>query len=324
MFLIENKSHDPAWNLALEEHLFQLAGRNGQSYVMFWRNAPSVIVGRFQNTAEEIDETAVAEAGVRVIRRSTGGGAVYHDLGNLNYSLIVAHDDLAGFDYRSLADPILKTLAGLGVAAELSGRNDLTVGGLKISGTAQQSGPSSVLYHGTLLYDVDLYRLSRMLKVDPAKYESKGVKSIRSRVCNLKPLLAANFLLKDLEAELVRAIKPLPLALSRSDLAAVHEIKTAKYDRWDWNWGRSPEFTARLEQRFPWGKISLRLNVVDGRIREAKIFGDFFSHDLGELESGLHGRRYDGLELMEALRPLTQLVRGASEKDLTVLAGLPL
>ena len=321
MFLIDNKSHDPAWNLALEEHLFRLAGRNGQNYVMFWRNAPSIIVGRFQNTAEEIDEAAVAEAGVKVVRRPTGGGAVYHDLGNLNYSFIVAHDNLSDFDFSALTEPILKTLRHLGVAAEPAGRNDLTVGGLKFSGTAQEAGPASVLYHGTLLYDVDLNRLGQLLKVDPAKYESKGVKSVRSRVCNLKPLLPKNFSLQDLEDELVREIKARPLSLTPADLVAVKEIRAAKYDRWEWNWGRSPEFTVRQDKRFTWGAISLRLKVVDGYIREAGIFGDFFSRDLRNLEIGLLGLRYDGCELTEALSPLTRLVRGASTEDVGILAG---
>ena len=320
MRLIINKNNDPAWNLALEEHLFKMAGRERQSLVMFWRNAPSVIVGRFQNTSEEINEAAVTSAGARVVRRGTGGGAVYHDLGNLNYSLILAREDLADLDFRLLAEPVLKTLRRLGVPAELSGRNDLTVNGLKFSGTAQQARPGSVLYHGTLLYDTDLSRLAEMLQVDPAKYESKGVKSVRARVTNLKPHLPEGFSLEDLENELIRDLATPARELEPDDLAAAGRLKAEKYDTWDWNWGRSPDFTVKKDQRFPWGRISLRLNVAQGIIREARIFGDFFSRELESLEATLTGGRYSPAHLRETLRPLSDLIVGASSQDIAALA----
>lgn len=323
MFLIVNNAEDPAWNLALEERLFDMAGESGRSFVMFWRNSPSVIIGRFQNTFEEINEAAVASAGVKVIRRPTGGGAVYHDLGNLNYSLVVANDNPAEFDFRALADPVLKTLRRLGVPAELSGRNDLTVNGQKFSGTARRAAPGRVMYHGTLLYDVDLDRLAQMLKVDPVKYESKGVKSVRSRVSNLKPWLPADLTLEGLERELVSDINAPLLRLTADDLAAVQKIKENKYDRWEWNWGGSPEFTVRKEKRFSWGKICLLLNVADGYIQKARIFGDFFSAELNALEADLHGLPYGFHELQEALKPLSDLIVGAESCDITELLGNP-
>ncbi len=322
MFLVPAYGHDPAWNLALEEYLFHLAARTGQSFVRFWRNAPSIIVGRFQNTAEEIDEAGAFREGVRVVRRLTGGGAVYHDLANLNYTLVVAHDNLAGFDFRALADPILRTLRGLGIPVELSGRNDLTVRGRKFSGTAQHAGPASVLYHGTLLYDTDLSRLTRLLRPDPDKFLSKGFKSVRSRVTNLREWLPPEITLEHLEAELRRELAAPPAALSAGDLAAVDELARARYAAWAWNWGESPEFTVRRERRFPWGRASLRLNVVNGLIVEARLFGDFFGRDLEVLEEGLAGVPYTAAALEAALDRLdpARLIAGAAPHDLRSLA----
>lgn len=319
MFLVVNKNNDPAWNLAMEEYLFNLSGQSGRSFVMFWKNRPSVIIGRFQNTVEEINEKAVKAAGVKVVRRPTGGGAVYHDLNNLNYSLIVAHNNIEEFDFRALARPVLTVLRRLGVAAELSGRNDLTVNGKKFSGTAQQAGPTSVLYHGTLLYDTNLERLSEMLRVDPAKYQSKGAKSIRSRVTNLKQWLPPDFGLNDLEEELIREIGTEEVALTAEDLEAINSIRLSKYDTWEWNWSRSPEFTVRKEKRFPWGSISLHLDVADGCIRASRIFGDFFASDLSSIITRLSGLPYGGSEAASVIADLAEAIIGATTEDLAQL-----
>lgn len=319
MFLVVNKNNDPAWNLALEEHLFNLSGQSGRNFVMFWKNRPSVIVGRFQNTVEEINEKAVKAAGVKVVRRPTGGGAVYHDLNNLNYSLIVAHNKIEEFDFRALAQPVLTVLRRLGVPAELSGRNDLTVGGKKFSGTAQQAGATSVLYHGTLLYDTNLERLSEMLRVDPAKYRSKGAKSVRSRVTNLKQWLPPGFRLNDLEEELVREISADEFKLTAEDLEAVNSINLSKYDTWEWNWSRSPEFSVRKEKRFPWGNISLHLDVVEGLIRQSSIFGDFFAGDLSAILNRLCGLPYGSPEAASVIADLAGNISGATTEDLAQL-----
>lgn len=325
MFLVPAYGHDPAWNLALEEYLFHLAARTGRSFVRLWRNAPSIIVGRFQNTAEEIDEAAVLREGVTVVRRLTGGGAVYHDLANLNYTLVATHDNLAEFDFRALAEPILRTLRGLGVAAELSGRNDLTVDGRKFSGTAQHAGQASVLYHGTLLYDTDLTRLERLLRPAPDKFLSKGFQSVRSRVTNLKDWLPPGCTLGRLEEELRRELAALTAYdLTAADLAAVEALTRAKYAAWSWNWGESPEFTVRRERRFPWGRASLRLKVTDGFIVEARLFGDFFGRDLELLEKSLAGLPYTAAALEEALERLdpARFIAGAAPQDLRGLAFL--
>ena len=316
LYLVENLVTDPAYNLALEECLLHWSSRSKCSFVMFWQNRPSVIVGRFQNTAEEVNAELAAAQSIPVIRRMTGGGAVYHDLGNLNYSFIVAQDHLADFDWQALAGPVIKVLRNLGVMLEHSGRNDLTVDGKKISGTAQQAINGALLYHGTLLFDADLGKLSQMLKCQPAKYESKGVKSIRARVANLKQWLPPHFTVGELKAALTLEINAPQKFLTPEETAAVLELKNSKYDTWAWNWGHSPEFEVMKEERFPWGQISLRLNVFEGHIQQAKIFGDFFAPDLSAVEESLIGLAYGQGEYQAALEKLSRLIVGARPADL--------
>jgi lipoate-protein ligase A len=322
MQLVINKKNDPAWNLAFEEYLFSLAEQRRENYVMFWKNGPSIIIGRFQNTAQEVNIEAVNQAGVKVVRRNTGGGAVYHDLGNLNYSFIVSGENLGQFDFKIMAKPILSCLQRLGVPAEFAGRNDLVVEGQKFSGTAQQAKKNSLLYHGTLLYDTDLSRLSQMLNVSPHKYESKGVKSVRSRVTNLKQYLPKDFTLDALERELVKEMGAEVKELSKEDLADIAQRQETKYDTWEWNWGKSPEFSVKKEKKFLWGHICLAFEVVDGIIVFMRVFGDFFSKDLGSLESSLIGLNYESKEVSKILLNLSNLVVGANNQDiLELIAG---
>ncbi|MDR2368402.1 MAG: lipoate--protein ligase [Deltaproteobacteria bacterium] len=316
MILVDNPSRDPSWNLALEERLFQRAGLTGRGHAMLWRNGPSVIVGRFQNAFEELDPQAAQAAGVKVVRRSTGGGAVYHDLGNLNYTLAVPHDNVERIDFKTLAVPVVEILRELGVPAELSGRNDLTVSGLKFSGTAQMVSQNSLLYHGTLMYDVDLTRLSTILRVAPEKYLSKGAKSIRSRVTNLKEWLPPDIDLDVIESRLAERLGPEKVQPSEEDMAAAREIQAAKYGNWEWNWGRSPESTVTMDRRFPWGWINLRFQVVDGLVAMAKVYGDFFGGDLGEAEKALLGLPFEGDELTRRVGDLANAIDGASPGDL--------
>lgn len=321
-YFIENSSTDPAYNLALEEYLLELSKKTKSSYVMFWQNRPSVIVGRFQNTAEEVNRELAEASQIPVVRRMTGGGAVYHDLGNLNYSFIVAQDQLADFDWHMLTEPVIQTLRRLGVEVVRSGRNDLTVDDKKISGTAQQAVGGAILYHGTLLFDADLTRLSQILNCKPAKYESKGVKSIRSRVTNLKLWLPPDFTVEKLKEALSQEVAATGQSLDQSDYAAVSELKRNKYDTWAWNWGESPEFDVVKNERFPWGEISLGLKVVEGRVEQAKFYGDFFSPDLSEVEKDLVGLAYEQAEYRSVLERLGQLIVGARPGDLLALVGL--
>lgn len=334
MLKLKNHSSDPAFNLAFEEYFTSRAAEIGDSMIFFWRNRPSVIVGRFQNSFGEVDSARAGELGVEVYRRNTGGGAVYHDLNNLNYSFIVPagsedylKDAKSGEPFGLLFDIILGLLSRLGVKAEKTGRNDLLLDGRKISGAARQLTRNGLLLHGTLLFDVDLDALSRVLSVDRLKYESKGLKSVASRVCNLKSVLP-DMDIAGFQKKLESALSAEEYNPSASDIAAIEELAEKKYRSWEWNWGKSPQSTMRKKERFPWGTIELHIKLENGIIEDARIYGDFFS-DVGAVDStcagspidllagSLTGLRHqdDGVRDLLASLPLEKMFIGASAAE---------
>ncbi|NLK19412.1 MAG: lipoate--protein ligase [Synergistaceae bacterium] len=317
MRFIEGPSFDPAFNLAVEEYLFRTSKEEG--CFLLWRNGPSVIIGRFQNAAREVNRAFVEERGIKVVRRLSGGGAVYHDLGNLNYTFIVPNDG-SPFDFAKHAAPVVKALAGLGVEAAFSGRNDLTIKGLKFSGNAQHMDSRRLLHHGTLLFDSDLSVLGQALNVDTSKFESKGFKSVRSRVTNILPHLSAPMAMEDFIAAIRDSLPQLERRpLAEAEVRAIEKLRDEKYSTWEWNWGESPDFTERKERRFSWGKVEALLTVERGIIVAAKFYGDFFSlaepEELGRLLAGCPLRKEDLKRRLSAL-PLDDLFRGADEAEL--------
>ena len=175
---------DPSFNLAAEEFVFESLPKD-RSYFMLWQNDRAVIIGKYQNTLAEINLPYIEANGIRVVRRLSGGGAVYHDLGNLNYTFIADAKESERLDLRLFCEPVLRTLSSFGVKAELNGRNDMTVDGQKFSGNAQMIRHGRVLHHGTILFDSDLEAVTLALHVDEAKIRAKGIRSVRSRVTNL-------------------------------------------------------------------------------------------------------------------------------------------
>ena len=239
MYVIENRDHRPQHNLALEEYLCRMAAREGCEFFMLWQNEPSIIVGRFQNTLEEINADFVRERGIHVVRRNSGGGAVYHDLGNINYSFVMA-DREGEFNFAFFTEPIIRALRSLGANAELSGRNDIAIDGKKVSGGAQYRRGGILLHHGTLLFDSDLDVLSQALKVSQEKFRSKGVKSVRARVGNIRPFLPQADSVTDFIALLEGRIEGLtPRELTPDDRTEVETLMKEKYATWDWNYGKS-------------------------------------------------------------------------------------
>lgn len=298
-----DSSTDPRYNLALEEHIF----RSGpaEPALLLWRNEPSVIVGNFQNTVEEIDTDYIRENDIHVVRRITGGGAVYHDLGNLNYSFIVPTQQ-STVDFGAFVAPLTEALGLLGVKTELSGRNDVLVEGRKFSGSAQYHQKGRTLHHGTILFDSDLECVSRALRVKPAKIASKGVKSVRSRVTNLAPYLPAGLTVLEFRELLFQRFAEMydmrEEVLTADDISAIESLKREKYDQWSWNYGRSPNFAITREDRLACGMVQVRLDVEHGIIRASRIFGDFFSNrDIGELEAALGGVAYAYDDIRAAL-----------------------
>lgn len=311
MKFIENNSIDPHYNLAFEEYIFKYL-KSDEEFVLLWRNGPSIIVGKNQNTVEEINLEFVKENNINVVRRVTGGGAVYHDLGNLNFSFIVNADNNEKIDFKTYNVPIIKALEKIGVNCELSGRNDLVIDGKKFSGIAQSITKGRVLNHGTLLFDSKLETLSKALNVKRDKIESKGVKSVASRVTNIKPYVKDDIDVLEFKQVLLKNIfeyfnQPVEIyELSDDDRSNIQKMVDERYGTWEWNYGRSPKFNFKGYNRFSGGCVETRLQVENGLIEGCKIYGDFFGKgDVKELEDKLQGVKYDFDEVKDALKDIT-------------------
>lgn len=308
MILIEDqRSHDASFNLALEEYCLLNLPIDEKSYLLFYVNAPSIIIGKHQNTVEEIDTDVVKEQGIRVVRRISGGGAVYHDLGNLNFSFIRRFQREHFNNYREFTGPVVAALKELGVPAELTGRNDILVDGRKVSGNAQARRRDRMFSHGTLLFRSNLDDVVRALKPKPGKLASKGIQSIRSRVVNIGDFLPESMTLDSFKAALVTHLfpgedGPETYTLSEAQLAEVRALADSKYRTWEWNYGSSPGFNLQRVHRFPIGEVDARLMVEKGVVRSARIYGDFFTdREIGDLEHALTGVRYEQDELRKAI-----------------------
>lgn len=308
MLFIDNKGiTDPRINLAIEEYALKHLDIN-QTYLLFYINEPSIIIGKNQNTIEEINTKYVEENGIHVVRRLSGGGAVYHDLGNLNFSFITKDDGESFHNFRKFTEPVIEALKKLGVNAELSGRNDILAEGRKISGNAQFSTRGRMFSHGTLLFNSEMDSVVSALNVKKDKIESKGIKSIRSRVANISEFLNEKISIGEFRELLLRYIfntegEVPEYILTEEDWENIHKLSKQRYQNWDWNYGKSPDFNIQHSHRFPVGQIDVRLEVQRGVIDDCKIFGDFFGvGDVQEVENMLKGVKYEKSAIEEALQ----------------------
>lgn len=308
MLFIDNQGIiDPRINLAIEEFALKHLDIN-ETYLLFYINKPSIIIGKNQNTIEEINTDYVENNGIIVVRRLSGGGAVYHDLGNLNFSFITKDDGDSFHNFQKFTHPVIEALKSMGVNAELSGRNDILVEGRKISGNAQFSTKGRMFSHGTLMLNSEIENVVSALKVRKDKIESKGIKSIRSRVANISEFLSEPMTIEEFRSKLLTYIfedqQEIPeYKLSEKDWEKIHEISEERYQNWDWNYGKSPAFNMQHSHRFPVGQIEFRLEVNKGVIENCKIYGDFFGvGDVSEIEDKLKGVRYERSEIAEALQ----------------------
>ena len=300
------ESTDPARNLAAEQTVFDLLPRD-RSYLMLWRNDNAVIIGKYQNTLAEINKPYIDAHGIRVVRRLSGGGAVYHDLGNLNYTFITDAGNTEVMDLHRFCQPVVRTLAALGVKAELNGRNDITVDGKKISGSAQYLRSGRIMHHGTLLFDSDLEIVSQALRVDEEKIRAKGLRSVRSRVANIRPYLPRDCTLpafrEQLLENLLREMPGSPYDFSAPELETIDTLRRERYESWDWNYGASRECTIFKRARFEGcGTVEAHISLDAGRIKELRFTGDFFSlREPEELAARLTGARLEAEDLRGAL-----------------------
>ncbi|MGT2932859.1 lipoate--protein ligase [Streptococcus catagoni] len=309
MKYIVNKSNNPAYNVALEAYAFKELTSEDEIFIL-WINEPAIIIGKHQNTIQEINKEYIDSHGIHVVRRLSGGGAVYHDLNNLNYTIISNKSEEGAFDFKTFSQPVIETLADLGVKAEFTGRNDLEIDGKKFCGNAQAYYKGRMMHHGCLLFDVDMSVLGDALKVSKDKIESKGIKSVRARVTNILDELPEKITVNEFSDKILEKMKETypemtEYVLSEDELEKIQESADTKFGTWDWTYGKAPEYTIERNVRYPAGKINTFANVQQSVIKNIKIYGDFFGiKDVEDIENLLIGTKYDYKDVLEKLQTI--------------------
>ena len=307
MLCINDHHTDSCFNLAAEEYMLRYFSDN---CFMLWRNEPSVIVGRHQNTLAEINVDFVKQNHIKVVRRLSGGGAVFHDLGNLNFTFIENAKNDRFIDFQKYTQPIITVLQSLDVDARFEGRNDLVIDGKKFSGNAEHVFRGRVLHHGTLLFASELTDLSGALNANPAKFTDKAIKSVRSRVTNISSHLKQPLELEEFRDMVLRYMMDnypdcKPYSYTNTDITAINKLRDEKYVTWDWNFGQSPGYNMVNSLLTGGGHLEIHLDVQNGIIRCARILGDFFNiGDIAELELLLTGTPHKETSLRQKLKQI--------------------
>ena len=329
MKFLESHSNDPYYNLSFEEYIFRNLPLEEEEYVYLWINSPAIIIGRNQNAYAEINEEYVKEHNLKVCRRITGGGAVYHDLGNLNFSFVTKTKGHDRIDFKQYYIPIVNALKAIGIDAELSGRNDITIDGKKCIGSSQSVDNHRVLSNGCILFNVQLEELSKALNPRKEKFESKGVKSVRSRVTNIAPYLEnKNLSTEDFKNILQNEIfklfgeEPEEYVLSEEELQGVKEIYNTRFSLESWNYGKKPVGEVKQYKKFPAGFIELAYDLNNGKIRNLHINGDFFGKEnVEDIRKAIEGQEYKKANIKEILDTfkLEDYFGNVSSEELTEL-----
>lgn len=306
MLYVKNDCLNPWYNLALEEYLLRRKDID-EDILCLWQNANSIIIGRHQNIVAQINMKAVDEYQTKIARRMTGGGAVYHDLGNLNYTYITSYKDGNTVDFRVFANPVINALKQYGVHAELSGRNDILVDKKKISGTAQAGIGNRLLFHGTIMYDVNVEVLSKVLHVDREKIRGKGVDSVTGRVTNLKSYLPENVDITELKKGILHSFlqddKLTELILDENAKKEVLSYEQNQYGTEKWIFGESREGEISRKKRFTGGELEALIKTDNGIITKCRFFGDYlgvFNSD--DIAKQLEGKLYTVDSVRDELR----------------------
>ncbi len=310
MLCIQLKTRNSFYCLAAEEYLLK---NFSEDIFLLWQSENTVVVGKHQNAMAEINYPYVHRNGIRVARRISGGGTVYHDEGNVNFGYILNVSGPSEISFTRFMKPIIEALGKLDVQAETSGRNDLLVAGKKISGNAEHIFKNRVLHHGTLLYNSNLETLGNSIKVVPDIYHDKAVQSKRSVVTNILPFLKKTLTLD----EFIAFFMNFHLAesgnsvyeITEHDNQNIRKLEEEKFNTWEWNFGYSPKYTFQKESRFNGKSLTVELKVEKGIVSEATVSGDFFSTEESTVLNGsLQGERHSYTEIYKKLKEIQPIV----------------
>lgn len=296
MLCIQDRNTDPYFNLAAEEYVLK---KFTEDVFMLWRNDNAIIVGKHQNTLSEINLDYVKEKGIKVVRRISGGGAVFHDLGNLNFTFIRTGEEGNLVDFKKFTLPIIEVLQKMGVNAKFEGRNDLTIEGKKFSGNAEHVWKNRTLHHGTILFSSVISDLTKALKVNPLKFKDKAVKSIRSRVTNVSEHLDEKMDVTEFSRRILKHIMEkyedsVLYEFTEKDIKMIEQIRDEKFGRWEWNFGYSPKYNFQRLIKTNGGTVEFHIDVEKGIMKDVKIYGDFFhKYDIEVIEKSLSGAHHD-------------------------------
>lgn len=304
MLCIKHQSTDPYFNIATDEYIFK---HIDEDCFMLWRNDNAIIVGKHQNTLAEINYDYVKEKDIKIVRRLSGGGAVYHDLGNLNFTFTRKGENYEMIDFKRYTKPIIAVLKKLGIDAKFEGRNDLTISGKKFSGNAEHVFRNKVLHHGTLLFSSEMKDISGALKINPLKYKDKATKSVPNRVTNIsdhleKKITVDEFTDKVMDYVINNFENAKLYEFTEEDIKKIQQIRDEKYATWEWNYGYFPDYDFKQKTKTEGGIVEINMNVSDGKIKDIRITGDFFHiKDISPVEKALVNTKHQEEEIRKAL-----------------------